>query len=233
MALIKCSECGKEISDKATVCPNCGNPVSSVNVANPTAITDKRTAKPKKLLAIIMVGIALICVCAFLYFQQQKQAERSQYINNLNAITASMLDGAARSESVCNLTKSVWYNTIYEKSDPETDPYTKTISGALFHSDFNDSLSSLYSADSTISTIAEIKTNREEVSALMSELSQPSDEFAQCYDTLTDMYNTYDKFTSLAISPTGSLQTYSSNFSEYDSDFMTSYNLMQTLIPEK
>ena len=27
MALIKCPECGKEISDKATVCPNCGMPL--------------------------------------------------------------------------------------------------------------------------------------------------------------------------------------------------------------
>ena len=25
--LIKCNECGKEISDKATSCPNCGAPV--------------------------------------------------------------------------------------------------------------------------------------------------------------------------------------------------------------
>ena len=28
MALIKCSECGKEISDKAESCPHCGNPIS-------------------------------------------------------------------------------------------------------------------------------------------------------------------------------------------------------------
>lgn len=28
MALIKCSECGKEVSDKAADCPNCGNPIS-------------------------------------------------------------------------------------------------------------------------------------------------------------------------------------------------------------
>lgn len=27
MALIKCKECGKEISDKAKTCPNCGNPI--------------------------------------------------------------------------------------------------------------------------------------------------------------------------------------------------------------
>ena len=27
MALIKCPECGREISDKAIACPNCGSPV--------------------------------------------------------------------------------------------------------------------------------------------------------------------------------------------------------------
>jgi len=30
MALIKCFECGKEVSDKATACPNCGAPPSGV-----------------------------------------------------------------------------------------------------------------------------------------------------------------------------------------------------------
>ena len=30
MALIKCPECGKEISDKASSCPNCGCPLSEM-----------------------------------------------------------------------------------------------------------------------------------------------------------------------------------------------------------
>ncbi len=29
MALINCPECGKEVSDKATTCPNCGCPINS------------------------------------------------------------------------------------------------------------------------------------------------------------------------------------------------------------
>lgn len=28
--LIKCSECGKDVSDKAATCPNCGNPIGQV-----------------------------------------------------------------------------------------------------------------------------------------------------------------------------------------------------------
>lgn len=29
MALIKCSECGKEVSSNATSCPSCGNPINT------------------------------------------------------------------------------------------------------------------------------------------------------------------------------------------------------------
>ena len=29
MALIKCSECSKEVSDKAQACPNCGSPIAA------------------------------------------------------------------------------------------------------------------------------------------------------------------------------------------------------------
>ena len=32
MALIKCTECGKEFSDKASACPNCGCPTSEMNI---------------------------------------------------------------------------------------------------------------------------------------------------------------------------------------------------------
>lgn len=39
MALIQCPECGKEISDKATSCPNCGNPINIGNTAqNPSGV---------------------------------------------------------------------------------------------------------------------------------------------------------------------------------------------------
>ena len=30
MALIKCTECGKDISDKAAACPNCGCPTEEI-----------------------------------------------------------------------------------------------------------------------------------------------------------------------------------------------------------
>ena len=45
MALIKCSECGKEFSDKAASCPNCGCPVSEVIKGNTTPEEQKKAAE--------------------------------------------------------------------------------------------------------------------------------------------------------------------------------------------
>ncbi len=45
MALIKCRECGKEISGQAHTCPNCGNPIRPVVIEQ----TSKRWKKVKLL----------------------------------------------------------------------------------------------------------------------------------------------------------------------------------------
>ena len=69
MALIKCEECGKEISDKAASCPNCGAPVASTNnITIPKQFRDKPPKEKKKtnwlkiLLIVIVVYIVLGCV---------------------------------------------------------------------------------------------------------------------------------------------------------------------------
>ncbi len=56
MALIQCSECGKEVSDQATSCPHCGNPINdnelkvqlSTNSEKPLKIEPELTSKKWK-----------------------------------------------------------------------------------------------------------------------------------------------------------------------------------------
>jgi RNA polymerase subunit RPABC4/transcription elongation factor Spt4 len=37
MALINCSECGKQVSEKAASCPSCGNPITVTSVIQPSS----------------------------------------------------------------------------------------------------------------------------------------------------------------------------------------------------
>lgn len=43
MALIVCTECGKDVSDKAISCPNCGVPISTLSSTPPTVILNKKS----------------------------------------------------------------------------------------------------------------------------------------------------------------------------------------------
>lgn len=39
MALVKCDDCGREVSDRAPACPNCGAPVENRGVPAPSKVT--------------------------------------------------------------------------------------------------------------------------------------------------------------------------------------------------
>jgi uncharacterized protein YbaR (Trm112 family) len=60
--MITCPECKKEVSDRANVCPNCGNPLQ-LDTANETPTTIQRTKKGwkgVKAVALIMCFGGLI-----------------------------------------------------------------------------------------------------------------------------------------------------------------------------
>ncbi|MEN9920726.1 MAG: zinc-ribbon domain [Candidatus Parcubacteria bacterium] len=65
MSLIKCNECGKDISDKAPNCPNCGNPIVNTN-KNPLdeapVVTIQKTYKRWKSVKLISWIIIIIGV---------------------------------------------------------------------------------------------------------------------------------------------------------------------------
>lgn len=68
MALIKCPECGKEISDKAKSCPNCGYPITINQQRNPAPIQVQpmcQDVKPKNSTLGILALVFSILGCTF------------------------------------------------------------------------------------------------------------------------------------------------------------------------
>lgn len=67
MAMIQCSECGKQISDKAASCPNCGAPASTVNASSVESYISVGAVKPvrpykKPIGPFKFFGIIALCV---------------------------------------------------------------------------------------------------------------------------------------------------------------------------
>lgn len=206
---------------------------------NPPVLEEPKRPDKRKLGIIAgCVAVIVLIVGIVLGNAMKKQAEekaaaeaRAAYIEALNDLVWESLSGAADAETMCNLTYMVWYDTIYEEYRSETAEYTR--SGGDYHDDFNTSLAKLYTADSTISTCAEIEENQAVVEDLMKSLQSPTDEFEKCYDVAMDLYSAYNKLTDLALEPQGSLRDYSDNFAEYVSDYMDAYDKLGLLTPEE
>lgn len=70
MALIKCSECGHMVSDKAESCPNCGNPKSTetTNVQTPTNVQNKSNETAIVVLLGLLITWSLTNIICNLYY---------------------------------------------------------------------------------------------------------------------------------------------------------------------
>lgn len=61
MALIKCPECGQQISDKAKVCPYCGHPIAYENVkGNMTHFFKQKWVKIVGIIIFIYIVLRII-----------------------------------------------------------------------------------------------------------------------------------------------------------------------------
>lgn len=245
MSLITCPKCGKAISEKATVCPHCKFDLTQQNLimceecaaeyerilsscpycgCPNSTIEQKKQKKKHKVIIISVVVIALIVVFVSGFGISQKVKE-TEYYSNMEYVSYTMLDGAAKSENAGNLIKSVWYNAICEERDNETDKYT--MNKGKFVDDFNDALTNLFADEDFINSISEIELNQSEVTGLMKKLKNPPKKYEEAYAVLKAYYDNYIKMTELVINPTGSLKTFSEDFNTYDSDTVNSFEKMK------
>ena len=72
MALLKCPECGKKISDKARKCPDCGCPIK------------KRTVKIFTIPVIVIVFLAFGCISGKYFFEIYLQAKKTDGNNKIS-----------------------------------------------------------------------------------------------------------------------------------------------------
>lgn len=72
MALIKCPECGKEVSDKASSCPSCGCPLATIATtvseqATTIETQSKKNNNVKKVLPII-IGVVVVAIIGIVIY---------------------------------------------------------------------------------------------------------------------------------------------------------------------
>ena len=238
---LKCVECGAILEEKAESCPQCGCPVEKDALDKPQQVevaSIKMADKTKKSIIGIVIAVVVLIMCGVGYKvysdnkeKQEYEESYNTYVDNIKKIQVLMYSGASEAESLCNLTIRVWANAIYEDKDDTTDKYTRP--RGYFVSDFNEALANLYADSSTQSKIESIEKNQASVRDWMKQIQNPPVGLEKCYDTLSSLYEDYKVLTDLAINPSGSLSTVSDKKNEVITDFIATFETLDTQIPEK
>lgn len=238
-----CEECGTELEEGMEICPSCGCPVKKSREANTdipqqVEVAGVRMTKKMKKIALI-AGAALVLIVAVIFgvrqIQKMKAADeaekaKKEYMANLNSITYLMLDACATAEDCGNLIKSVWSNAIYEDSDEKTDKYT--MPDGYFVADFNEALGNLFSDSSFSAKVKSVSDKQDSVNALMKKMKNPPEEYKEAYDKMQKFYDAFLALTNMVTDPSGSLQTYSTSFSEADTEATNCYKAMKVYLEE-
>lgn len=231
MAMIKCPECEKEISDKAKECIHCGCPIRQNEPQKVEVIKKKRKMTKKKKITIIISTIVIICgiIGGIIFYNEIKKNDKKidigLYKSQLDLASSEMLIGSISAEECGDLISDVWYNSIFKKSDSKTDKYTKK--NGKFNDDFNDSLNALFEDEDFSKEIEELKDNQEEVKKSMKELQNPPEGMEDAYYDIKEFYDNYLKLTKLCIDPSGNYNSYISKLNEADDAVSTSYQKME------
>lgn len=156
---------------------------------------------------------------------EEKKQSAEDYQAEYKRIALSMLDDAVLAEKCGNLTVQVWNNVIFSKNDPETDPYT--MENGKFVSDFNIALRNLFRDSAFSADIAKLTANRQQIKYDMKEMVNPPEGYEDEYQALEDMYDSYLSFTDIVINCDGSLESFSADFGNADTELSKKYNTVE------
>ena len=203
------------------------------NVPEPQPVPVINTKK--KIITIIAILIILSVAGIAGYFEYSRvmqneaklkhEEELTKYKNNLYSAVEEMSLGIVWAESASSLIHDVWYNSIHQKRSYKTDKYTTDY--GIFYDDFNTALQKLMSSSEFTSKISLVKISQLSTEVWMKSLKNPTEEFKSAYSVLLDLYGAYTELNNLAISPTGTLVSYTTNWNNAYAAFLKYQKMIQ------
>lgn len=247
MALIKCPECGREVSDKAPACPHCGYPFSSTvekddaQTQDKETIVEEKSIKKKKKNSIVRIIIVLCIIVGGigggLYYNKiqtkiKEDKKYNAYVDNLTNFGFMAESGEILSCDLLDKITKVWYNSIYKEDSYFTDKYTKDGSGN-FWDDFNTSLMMYMFSDSYKADESDIKDCKKKVEELYKKLKDAPNGFEKAVDKAAAVQAAYSSLVDFSLDVEGNYTSVSEDVRNKKEEFEKTYTDFKLSIPEK
>ena len=187
--------------------------------------------KPKTALIFMLLVAMGIAFAAKVVIDNRARAAYNIYIDYLGLLGDFSVQGVAYAQYQHDLTRLVWTNTLLAKSDPETNRYVAP--KGVYVGDYRVALSNLNNDPFMKDIALGIELQREVIEAIWMEIQDVPVGLEECYEAASKLYDVYIGYAELALSPSGSLFSYSERMSSYYDDFIKYSVLLGEATPDK
>ena len=217
MALVKCPECGKEISSQLKKCNNCGYKLKQV---------DKKKIKKFGIIGVILTVLIIVSVIVGINISKNNQEKIDKEYHDQLVVTGSKIyvNGLV-SSLYCYDIGQVWYKAIFDDFSYWDDYYQYR------SDDFNTSISKYLTINKD--KIDSLKKQQDEIKEEVLKLqNKPNQKYKEAYDKMIELYGAFNNLVDQATSPSGTYRDYVSKYHQYSEDLNAAYEQLVVLIPE-
>ncbi len=231
MVVIKCPMCGKNLSEHAVQCAHCGYKLKNDQQfrkeggATLTGTEDicpdhsstmekqpATCAEKKKHIFRYVAIVVVFAILGFVGYEVHEYNQLKSYYQLVDEINDVRNTSVAAVNHCSSLLLDVWYNAIWNESNPETDQYT--CSEGVFVDDFNDALDNLYSDDAFGKELKLIDETQLELRKLKRQLTKVPKEYEEYNEYLMELIDNWVKLSTAIQHPSGSYNDLNEEFSE-------------------
>lgn len=182
--------------------------------SNLTKIADLESNKKRnKYFTFSAIGIVLVLIIfSVMVYNTNKKSE--DYHNLISLTELSIVAASAKAVDVCSEYNDVWSGAINRGGS------------------FNYAISSKKDELESNGTTKSIEETKKGIDSMMKKLNSPPREYEKAYSKLMELYGTYCEIESQAVSPSGSLVSFTSNINSLQSKLLREANEFDVLVPQ-
>lgn len=169
----------------------------------------------------------------------------AQYNTELNEVADEMFENSVEVEGILEKYIVMWNKSIKSKysltfkevsaltgiEEEDVKKHFEVNRGGNIPSEFSSNVNSLISYYQETGKLDEIKKRSDSIKEQITELKKPPKEYQEAYDEILDMYNYSEQYVEMALSPDGSLQSFSEQKKKLSSEISSNYKRIEVIAP--
>lgn len=163
-----------------------------------------------------------------------EKATADDYKTNFDTFCDEILSASITAGEVCHFTSEIWYDAIFEKNSPDTKAYVvvdREYSFRTQYRGFNGAIAKYHESDEYLSVAKEIIKDQARLKESVRSLQNPPDGYSSAYENAINAYTSYTMLSDLALSPSGSYESYTKATADYIGSISQSISRVEAVKP--